>query len=57
MSDILLSKKSRKILRAFSMEKSDNLLCPILRVLQMRHSDLDVKQATRVIRNVLESEV
>jgi len=39
------------------MEKSDNLLCPILRVLQMRHNDLDVKQATRIIRNVLDSEI
>ena len=57
MSDILLSKESRKILRGFSMEKSDNLLCPILRVLQMRHNDLDVKQATRIIRDVLDSEV
>jgi hypothetical protein len=57
MSDSLLSKESRKILRGFSMEKSDSLLCPILRVLQMRHSDLDVKQATRIIRNVLDSEV
>jgi len=39
------------------MKKSDELLCPILRVLQMRHNDLDVKQATRIIRNVLETEI
>ena len=53
MADYILTIESNKILRQFSVEKSDNLLCPILKVLQMRHSDLDVKQATRVIRDVL----
>lgn len=53
MADYLLSKESKEILREFSVEKNENLLCPILRVMQMRHRDLDVKQATRVIRTVL----
>lgn len=53
MSDYLLSKKSKEILREFSTQKTDNLLCPILKVLQMRNNDLDMKQATRVVKDVL----
>ena len=53
MADYIIAKKSKAILREFSMEKSDKLLCPILKVLQMRNSDLDVQQATRVIKNIL----
>ena len=53
MADYLLSKESKEILREFSVQRDERLLCPILKVLQMRHSDLDIKQATRVVRNVL----
>ncbi len=53
MADYIITKESKAILREFSIKKSDNLLCPILKVLQMRHSNLDIPQATRVIRNVL----
>lgn len=55
MADYMITKESKTILRDLSMQKSDNLLCPILRVLQMRHNDLDVNQATRIIKNVLAS--
>ncbi len=53
MADYMITKESKEILRDLSMKKSNNLLCPILRVLQMRHSDLDIQQATRVIKTVL----
>ena len=53
MADYLITKESKAILRDLSMQKSKNLLCPILRVLQMRHNDLDVQQATRIIKNIL----
>ncbi len=54
MSNILLRKESIKILKQMSTaEHSSALLCPILKVLQMRHSDLDVSQATRVVRELL----
>jgi len=53
MADYIIVKESNRILKEFSVEKSDNLLCPILKVLQMRHNDLDMKQATRVVRDVL----
>ena len=53
MSDYLLTKESKNILKSLSVDKDERLLCPILRVLQMRHHDLDVKQATKIIRTVL----
>ncbi|CAA6814529.1 MAG: Unknown protein [uncultured Sulfurovum sp.] len=53
MADYMITKESKEILRDFSMKKSDNLLCPILRVLQMRHNNLDVQQATKLIKNML----
>lgn len=53
MADYMLLKESRQILREMSVEKSEGLLCPIVRVLQMRHSDLDVKQATKVVKGIL----
>lgn len=54
MADFAIAKESKEILKQFSVtEKTDGLLCPILKVLQMRHKDLDTTQATRVIREVL----
>lgn len=55
MVDYVIAKESREILRQFSVIQKDNtLLCPILKVLQMRHADFDALQATRVMRNVLD---
>lgn len=54
MSNIVLRKKSREILRQMSKaEHTSALLCPILKVLQMRHSELDVTQATKIVREIL----
>lgn len=53
MPDYLLNKESKEILKEFSVESNENLICPTLKVLQMRHKDLDVKQATRVIKSIL----
>lgn len=55
MADFRIMKESKEILRQFSVrEKSDSLLCPIVKVLQMRHSDLDTVQAARIVRGVLD---
>lgn len=54
MSDIRLLQESRVIIREMGVsKKEDFLLCPILRILEMRHHDLDTKQAMRVIKHVL----
>lgn len=55
MSTIILKKESREIRRQMlGNESSTSLLCPILRVLQMRHRDLDMRNATDVVREILE---
>ena len=55
MADILLLKESREIMKQMGQdEKSMSLLCPTLKILQMRHSDLNVVQATKVLRSMLE---
>jgi len=54
MSNIILRKESKEILRQMAYtEHSSVLLCPVLKILQMRHSGLDVAQATKVLREVL----
>jgi len=54
MADFEILKESKEILKQFSVtEKTGTLLCPVLKVLQMRHKDLDATQATRVIREIL----
>jgi len=55
MADFTIEKESKEILRQFSVtEKTDGLVCPILKVLQMRHKDLNTAQATKIIREVLQ---
>ena len=53
MADYILKRESNEILRQFSTQKDERLLCSIVKVLQMRHSDLDVKQATEVVKGIL----
>ena len=54
MAYLTLLRESREILREMGITKKEEAyLCPILKVLQMRHSDLDITQATKVVRKVL----
>ena len=54
MADIRLLQESRAIIREMGIqEKEESLLCPILRVLKMRHRNLDTAQATRMIKKAL----
>lgn len=54
MASYLLKKESIEILNQMGVENySEKLVCPILRVLQMRHKDLDITQAVIVIKDVL----
>lgn len=54
MANYILRKESKEILKQMGIsKKEETLLCPILKVLQMRHSDLDMHQAKRVVLEVL----
>jgi len=55
MSQHQLQQESRKILHQFgSVKRSHELICPILKVLQMRHKNVDRTQAIEVIKGVLD---
>lgn len=54
MAEMLLLKETRSILKEMNVnENREGLFCPVMRVLKMRHSDLDKKQAKRVLQTVL----
>ncbi len=53
MSDIQLEVKVNRIIAHSGFKKSNKLICPIMKILQMRHKDLDKLQALRVTKSVL----
>ena len=54
MADLTLLRESREILKQMGVtQKEDTHLCSVLKVLQMRHTDLDIHQATKVVKQVL----
>jgi len=54
MADLTLLRESREILKQMGItQKEESLLCPVLKVLQMRHTDIDLAQATKIVRKVL----
>lgn len=54
MSDKQLKVKITRIVAQSGFEKSEELISPVLKVLKMRHKDLDKKQALRITKEVLE---
>lgn len=56
MASYLLRKESKEILEQMGMQSSsEKLICPVLRVLQMRHKDLDIDQAVKAIKDVIDT--
>ncbi len=55
MADLLLLKESRAIMREMNLtENRTGLFCSVMRVLKMRHTDLNIAQAKRVLQGVIE---
>jgi len=55
MAGYLLRKESKQILEQFGVQHcNEKLVCPILKVLQMRHKDLDIHQAVDAIRELID---
>ncbi len=55
MADLTIMQESRRILKQTrTVQKNSSLLCPILKILHMRHADLDMDQVTRVVKRVLD---
>ena len=56
MADYLIRKESNEILAQVPRElRNEKLLCSVIKVLQMRHQDIDQVQAARVVKKVLEA--
>jgi hypothetical protein len=53
MSDIQLEVKIHRIVAHSGYKKSNELICPIMKILQMRHKDLNKSQALRVAKSIL----
>ncbi len=55
MASYLLRKESRQILEQMGIESyNEKLVCPVLKVLKMRHKDLDIHQAVGVIKDLID---
>ncbi len=56
MSIIQLKNETEKIYKEFgAKEKSSLLLCPILRILEMRHKSLDIVHAKKIVIEYLKN--
>lgn len=53
MSDIQLEIKVNRIVNQSGFKKSQNMLSPIMKIINMRHKDIDKKQALRVVKSIL----
>jgi len=54
MSDIQLEIKINRIVAHSGYKKSNALICPIMKILQMRHKNLDKAQALKITKAVLD---
>ena len=53
MSDMQLELKVKRIVTQSGFVKSKDMLCPIMKIIQMRHKDISKKQIIRVTKLVL----
>jgi len=54
MSDITLKLKIDRLVWQSGFAKKKTMLCPLMKIVQMRHKDVDKQQALRVTKLVLE---
>ena len=53
MSDIALKSEIEVLINKSGFEKSKNLLCPITKIILMRHSQVSQKQIMKVANSIL----
>ncbi len=53
MSDIQLKVKVNRLVIQSGFQKTQEMLCPIMKILYMRHKDVSKDQALRVTKSVL----
>ena len=53
MSDMQLEIRVNRIINQSGFKKSQDLFCPIMKIIKMRHKDISKDQALRVTKQVL----
>ena len=53
MSDLQLKSEITQLVKASGYRASKNMLCPIIRIVSMRHQEVPLKQISTVARSVL----
>lgn len=54
MSELILRKEARGILKQMKViENKQNYLCSVVRVLKLRHQNIDIVQTTKVVKEIL----
>jgi predicted PP-loop superfamily ATPase len=54
MASYMLRKESKQILEQMGVDHYDKqFVCPVLKVLQMRHNDLDIDSAVKIIKELI----
>jgi len=55
MSDLQLGVKVERLVIHSGFDKTTELICPIMKIVQMRYKDVPKEQAYRVVKNTIES--
>ena len=53
MSDIQIKSEITQLVSSSGYVTTKNLLCPIVRIVSMRHKDVSLRQITKVARAIL----
>ena len=53
MSDLQLGVKVQRLVIHSGFDKTDELICPIMRIIQMRYKDVSKEQAYRVVKDTI----
>ncbi|WP_375722606.1 hypothetical protein LXN10_08425 [Arcobacter sp. KX21116] len=53
MSDLLLKREIRKVLRESGLEKNSRMVCSIVKVLNMKHKNIDSSKAHLFAKQLL----
>lgn len=53
MSDLILKKEIRKVVRESGFERSPKMVCSVIRILSMKHKDIDTKRISQIACEIL----
>jgi predicted nucleic acid-binding protein len=53
MSDLLLKREIRKVIRESGFKKNSKMACSIIRVLNMKHKNIDKNKAYKIASEIL----